>query len=259
MCSFPSSPSSVAIDVLISPCCVTTNIKQRGVDLSKIDFCFGGKTLEMLAHKYAKDGPIIASRVPGTNCILIARKASYVMDLNDYGYQFERYVTTGSMMGDISPRQVEHLHTMRIGDMNILFRAEVDAVDENGSAIEIKQSPTKNWRTSIMFRLIGSGSSKLLHGEKEKDVLRKVQMISLSRLSASTYWSSNPLTAEGVVGYLEQNILEGMDDIQRLIQDNGVYEIRFVDKKIELARTRNPKRRVLPRGFVVESLLKRKE
>ena len=37
-------------------------------------------------------------------------------------------------------RSVEHIHTMKVGNKIVFFRAEVDAVDENGAAIEIKAS-----------------------------------------------------------------------------------------------------------------------
>ena len=68
-------------------------------------FCF-------LANKDAGD-PYIVARVPGFKCILIAKKKDYIQNLADVGFQFERYVTGGSMMDTSNNTNVEHLHLMK--------------------------------------------------------------------------------------------------------------------------------------------------
>lgn len=137
----------------------------------------------VIAAKDAND-PFIVSRIPGTKCILIAKKKAYIKNLADAGFQFERYVTGGSMLDTSgNPKHVEHIHTMKVGQKNILFRAEVDAADADGSLVEVKASNPRYWGTKVMFQMISSGSSKLCHGEKSRGVLTRITLKSLSRVS----------------------------------------------------------------------------
>ena len=143
------------------------------------------------------------ARVPGFKCILIAKKKDYIQNLADVGFQFERYVTGGSMMDTSNNTTVEHLHLMKIGEKTVLFRAEVDAVDTDGSPIEVKASNPRYWGTKVMFQMISSGSTKLCHGMKSRGVLTRVtlkqwmlsrkQMPALCRRTSSRAWmKSNP-------------------------------------------------------------------
>ena len=120
----------------------------------------------VIARKDTSGGPFIVSRIPGMTCILIAKKKDRTQDLRDIGFQFERYVTGGSM-SDTSgkSKHVEHIHMMKIEEKTVLFRAEVDAADADGSLVEVKASNPHYWGTKVMFQMISSGKSKLCHGE----------------------------------------------------------------------------------------------
>lgn len=116
--------------------------------------------------------PFIAQRIPGTKSILIAKKKDYEQNLGDFGFQFERHVTVG-LMDTVDFSTVEHMHTMKIGKRTVLFRAEVDAKDDDGSPVEVKASNPHYWGTKVMFQMISSGSSRLCHGEKSRGALTR--------------------------------------------------------------------------------------
>jgi hypothetical protein len=223
------------------------NSLQRGVDLDKVDFCFGGSTLEMLATKDASD-PFIVSRVPGTKCILVAKKKSYTKNLADFGFQFERYVTEGSMMNTKDTSSIEHIHTMKVGTKTVLFRAEVDAVDENGGPVEIKASNPRYWGTKVMLQMISSGSSKLCHGEKFRGTLTRVSLKNLSSVAATAFQGSR-------AGIVEKNILDGMEAIMSQVQDDMTYRVCFVNGTLKIVPASSRTFVLFPSDGVVKSLI----
>mmetsp|Transcript_19394 Transcript_19394/g.40905 ORF Transcript_19394/g.40905 Transcript_19394/m.40905 type:complete len:338 (+) Transcript_19394:65-1078(+) len=227
--------------------CIHVAVK-RGVKLDEVDFCFGGSTLEMLAKKDANE-PFIVSRIPGSKCILVAKKKDYTQDLADVGFQFERYVTGGSMLDTSgNPKNTEHIHTMRIGDKTVLFRAEVDASDADGSAIEIKASNPRYWGTKVMFQMISSGSSKLCHGEKSRGVLTRVTLKSLSSVSQEALEYGN-------ISSLQKNIVKGMDAIQDQLKDGGTYRVCFTNGCLKLIPASTRVFGLFPPDHVVKALV----
>ncbi len=56
----------------------------------------------------------------------------------DTGFQFERLVTGGRLDGRHGLMQHESMQLMRMGPFNVLFAADVDAVDAAGKVVEIK-------------------------------------------------------------------------------------------------------------------------
>eukprot|EP00804_Cyclotella_cryptica_P003271 CCRYP_010509-RA/>CCRYP_010509-RA protein AED:0.04 eAED:0.04 QI:261/1/1/1/1/1/3/217/337 len=224
---------------------------QRGLDLSKIDFCFGGSALEMLATKNDSDGPYIVSRIPGTGCITIVRRKEYTKNLADVGFQFERYVTGGSMVDSQETSTVEHIHTMKVGSKTVLFCAEVDAIDSEGSVVEVKASNPRYWGTKVMFQMISSGSSKLCHGHKNRGVLTHVTMKSLSTVSREALEYAD-------VNTLEKNLLQGMDAIQSQLKDDRKYKITFSYGVLKLVPASDRVYTLFPPDHVVASLLTKK-
>ncbi len=81
--------------------------------------------------------PFIAQRIPGTKCILVAKKKDYEQNLGDFGFQFERHVTGVGLMDTTDFSMVEHMHTIKIGKWTVLFHAEVDSKDDNGLPIKV--------------------------------------------------------------------------------------------------------------------------
>eukprot|EP00956_Cyclotella_meneghiniana_P002474 scaffold2841_cov74-Cyclotella_meneghiniana.AAC.10 len=147
---------------------------------------------------------------------------SYTKDLSDIGFQFERYVTGGSMMDTKDTRSVEHIHTMKVGNKIVFFRAEVDAVDENGAAIEIKAS---NPRSKMISS--GSSSSKLCHGEKSRGTLTRVTLTSLTSVAVTALEYSSARA-------LENNILDGMEmeAIYKQVKDEKRYRVCFTSPAV---------------------------
>ena len=119
------------------------------------------------------------------------------------------------------PKHVEHIHMMKIEEKTVLFRAEVDAADANGSLVEVKASNPHYWGTKVMFQMISSGSSKLCHGEKSgRWWLDRITLRSLSSISK-----------KALVGFdiktLETNIVESMKAIQSQLKGDGTHEVSF--------------------------------
>ena len=56
----------------------------------------------------------------------------------DTGFQFQRLVTGGRIDGRHGHMKHESMQLMRIGPFNVLFAADVDAVDAAGRVVEIK-------------------------------------------------------------------------------------------------------------------------
>jgi hypothetical protein len=91
----------------------------------------------LIANKEAVD-PVIAQRIPGTKCILVAKRKDYEKNLGDLGYQFERHVTGVGLMEANDFSMVEHMHKMKVGERTVLFCAEVDAKDDKGSPVKAR-------------------------------------------------------------------------------------------------------------------------
>ena len=95
---------------------------------------------------------------------LSCKKAVYQRRLGDVGFQFERFITGHKVEDCADYSSVEHLHTMRVGHFMFLFDAEVDAMQVDGSIVEIKASNPTNRGIKTLFQMISSGSSFLCHG-----------------------------------------------------------------------------------------------
>lgn len=115
---------------------------------------------------------------------------------------------------------VEHMHTMKIGKRTVLFCAEVDAKDDDGSPVEVIASNPHYWGTKVMFQMISSGSSKLCHGEKSRGALTRVTLKSISRVSKDALEYAN-------VSLLRKNILQGMEAILSQLRDDEPYRVNF--------------------------------
>ena len=109
---------------------------------------------------------------------------------------------------------------MKVGNKIVFFRAEVDAVDENGAAIEIKASNPRYWGTKVMFQMISSGSSKLCHGEKSRGTLTRVTLRSLTSVAVTALEYSSARAPEN-------NILDGMEAIYKQVKDEKRYRVCF--------------------------------
>ena len=119
--------------------------KYRDEDLSQVDFVFGGSALDVLANqRVPNDCTYVVCRVPHTNAVIVKKHKVYTCDLTAPGFQFECLVTGNNMENPHNTSFVEHLQLMEIGNFRVLFSAQVDAVDANLAAVEVKISNTRN-------------------------------------------------------------------------------------------------------------------
>ena len=110
----------------------------------------------------------------------------------------------------------EHLHLMKVGEYNVLFRAETDAKDINGSPVEIKASNPRYWGTKVMFQMISSGSTKLCHGSKYRGKISSINVKDLSTVAREALQYTD-------VAMLQRNIIRGMDTIKsQMKEDEGL-------------------------------------
>lgn len=226
--------------------------KHRGVNWRDIDFALGGSTLEMLANRDASD-PYLATIVPGTETIMVVKRKSYFHDRSQVGFQFERLVTGQAMDTTHSAWEfTEHLHVMKVGEYRVLFRAEADAMKQPGSAlVEVKASNPQYWGTKVMFQMISNGSTDLCHGVKGRGKLRKINMLSLSNVTADALRKHNVRT-------LETNILDGMNSLKDQMKNaraNEVFRVSFSGGSLKLESTRRGEFTLLPAEDIVKELI----
>jgi len=238
----------------------------RGLDLSKVDFAFGGSTLEMIATRDARS-PYYAATVPGTagKCILVAKRKGYVQNFADFGFQFERLVTGGNLDDHPEVEFTEHLHVMRIANRyRVLFRAEADAVDPRSDGgdepVEVKASNPRYWGTKVMFQMISSGSPTLCHGSKRGgNTLVDVTLKDLSQVSHQALKGYGGGSAS--LSDLEDNIVQGMDSLKREMgrhEEGEVLKVSFSKGELVLYSSgtrQSSSAALLPSADIVRDLL----
>jgi hypothetical protein len=226
--------------------------KSRGVSWDDIDFCFGGSTLEMLANQ-DDSNPYAATKIPGTDTVLVVKNKFYTNNHADFGFQFERLVT-GHEMDDRSQWEfTEHLHVMKIGKYRVLFRAEVDAMQDE-EPVEIKAANPRYWGTKVMFQMISSGSPSLCHGVKGRGgQLTGIDIRCLSSVAKEALSGRSMET-------LEANILEGMDKLRDVLlepEENEIFKISFASGSLDVlpVPTRGRSSVILPKPEIVKDLI----
>ena len=185
------------------------------MDLKALDFVFNGSTLEMLA---SKEAPVtyVATRVPGTQCILVQKDNAYTFCRGHYTNQFKRYVRGHDMSDTSSCNSAMHMHLCKVGENSVLFSAMVDAIDADGMPVKARTYHPRYIGTAAMLQMISTGSTSLCHGETSRNLLNRVVIKSLSHVTkeAFAYSSCN-------VEQVERNILDGMESIKNQIEDEG--------------------------------------
>ena len=230
--------------------------RHRGINFDTIDFYFGWSVLDMLAHKDDSNGPHIVTTIPEKHTIIVANRKPYNQNLSDIGYQFERLVTGKDMKARFSCINIiEHLHVMKIGDYNVLFCAETDAVDENDRPVEVKTTNPRHWRTRVIFQMISNGSSSLCHGLRIERDLQGVEMHSLSSVAEQISLQQHDIRT------LEQNILDGMKAMKDQMRttnhmEESCFKVSFSQSELKLIPTKTTRRTaVLPPADIVKRLL----
>lgn len=133
-------------------------------DFSKIDFIVGGSVLYTLATGDFAEKDYTVQR--WHDAVMVRRYSASpdFVDLKNKGLQIKRLFTGhGQNETGLHEKTVEHLQVLRIGRYNVLFIAEVDAVDKQGRRVEVKTVAIPNWR-QIMFQMMAKGSTTFVHG-----------------------------------------------------------------------------------------------
>ncbi|KAI2507600.1 hypothetical protein MHU86_6787 [Fragilaria crotonensis] len=157
-------------------------VRHRGVDMNKVDFFFGGSTLEILATRKIKNGKeYLVTVLPGTNTIMIASHKDYISNKSAPGFQFERFTTGKSFRDEHTSADVAHMHLMDVGGHVVLFEAEVDAMDNNDDPVEVTAGKRRFWATRKVYQMISSGSLHALCGVQRR------RLVTPSRGATFTY------------------------------------------------------------------------
>jgi hypothetical protein len=243
---------------------------QRGIDWSTTNFCLDGSSvLTMLADRCrtdrrrrttTTDDPYYACKIPHTaGTILVAKCQKYTIDWGDPGHQFEQLVTTGSSSSSSTNSCVieftEHLQRMKVGQFEVLFRAEVNALSaETGLPIVVTTSNPR--RTNVVFQMISSGSTVLCHVTRSRS--GGFSLVDITTRSLASV-ARVALDNQKRMKRLEANILKSLYDIQQHMEwfDDGVVQkIDFVGSTTKLARVGPPEaERFLPNVNVMKTLL----
>lgn len=231
--------------------CLHVAFQEKGVDHGKVDFAFGGSTLEMLATQDTSSD-FLATKIPGTEVILIVKSKAYIKNYSDIGFQFERLMTGGHFSEQHDTKSVEHMHLMKVGKYRVLFRAEVDALHD-GEPVEIKVANPAYYGTRVMFQMISNGSPTLCQGTKSRGVLVEVNLKSLGKVAR------NALVGCGGVASLENCIVDGMNSLKKQLegrQTGKVLKVSFRGGSLQLSEM--PETRasaLLPPDNVVKELI----
>jgi len=217
----------------------------------KLTFCLGGSTLDVLANqKIKKKDTYVGARIVGTNIIMICKHSPYNMNLNDVGFQFERWVTGKQLNDRHSTELMDHIQLMQVGSHYCLFGADCDATHQ-GAPVEIKTTDPKQWKTKTMFQMISSGSQHLVYGKKAKGGTRllDVQILSLEEVASRSSKHRH--------GEMERNIVSGLDQLRACWDDLGQddYEMKslhFEEGSWRLKRFNKP---VTPPTEVLRQLM----
>ncbi|CAD7937246.1 unnamed protein product [Amoebophrya sp. A120] len=180
--------------------------KTKGIDLDKVDFSFGGSTLEVLLKRdisnvsYGPRGVRIpqedycyrVQKVAGVICV--SKCDNYVKDYSDSGFQFERLVTGGEFRDrhDESHNGTEHVQLLEFCGretndhvsgvdgadfcpFQILFTTDADAKtgknaagkkDERDDLVEIKSGNPANFGRKLVLQMLSSGARQLVYADK---------------------------------------------------------------------------------------------
>lgn len=199
---------------------------RHGIDVDSIDFVFGGSTLHVLAEKHIDrrdahdDTKYLVQRVPGTlKAKLVCKHKVYTQNYADIGFQFERLMTGESVRSVHDMRKFEHLQVVDLAGKTILFAAEVDAVDSDGSPVELKSGNPRYFGTKVLLQMMSSGAEKLVFADKRQQTLLGVKV---KKKREMLHEASSQLRV------LQANIIDGLLELERQEQHfDVVMEMDF--------------------------------
>ena len=214
----------------------------RGLNLDDVDFIFGGSTLSMLSERSTADNVYLVQRVGQT--IAVGKHSEYTSDLMARGFQFERLVTGEKMAAHASENRVLSMQLALVGDFRVFFHAELDAVDVDGTRVEIKSGNPAMFGAKQMFQMVASRSRSLVFAKCQGNRVCGIEKRSIEEVAS---WVSREKRL-----VLQQNLLDTMLEIKDLAASIGEDEpsqLLFRDGHVEL-RPRPDVALLPPRGVV---------
>ena len=209
-------------------------VRHRGVDMSKVNFFFGGtSTLEMLAtRRIDKNYSYFATLIPGTETIMITSQKDYLLDMASINFQFRNFAIGKKFGDEIDRAEVNHLQLVEVGEHLVLFSTEVSAMNSNNDPVKLASRIRRNWGTQMLYQMISTGSFTLYSGSRQRSSLIKVAEHSLPYVAETTL--------KGVdIDEDESNILNAMSHlVKKHKSDNGydggkqAYEISFDGRNV---------------------------
>ena len=222
------------------------------IDKASISFYFGCSALHVLGRQATSRSraPYLATKVPGTNIIMLHYFLDFGQDYSVPGFQFERLMLGKKTTDRHELGFTEHVQVMDIGGHRVLMTAEVDGMDTDGNPVEIKLIKKGRGGSKVVFQMIGSGSLTLIRGKNDKGVLNSVESIGLETIAQSLATSND-------VSLLEANIIRGMETLKQFdrngyFEGGKVYKVKFSPKmELHLINGQNP---LLPPASVLKEL-----
>ena len=198
-----------------------TVAQERGCQLSKIDFHFTGSVLRFLFERKTCPGKTYLLHIK-KGIIIIQNLTTYISDLSDAGYAFERFMT-GNLENGVDFKTVNHLRQITIGLFDILITAEVDGIDDNENIVEIKTSARNN---EVWIQMLANGSNTLINLKKKQSRKDKngkyileaeyINKIDLEELMP------NPSAQEQFL----DNVINSLSQIMQQVQGGHIVERR---------------------------------
>ena len=157
--------------------------RDRGVDLSTVDFMLGGSALNVLAEQNTSSTTYVFRKVGRT--IVLGKRNAYEKDFGKTGFRFERLLT-GEATDDVTApaHSFESLRLLRIGPFRVLVSADIDAQTEDG-IVEIKSGNPRYFGTKLMFQMMSSGASELHYAIKNRNRITGVARKSFAEMVPS--------------------------------------------------------------------------
>ena len=210
-----------------------------------IHYVVGGSVLTAMTSTNTQDATYVACTIQGSKGTkMICKLKNYNASPHQYGHQFERLLTGGTI-GD--NHSYSHMQLIKINGYMVLFVAETDAVDKSKKAMELKLgshdpsgSKKEAFKKSTILQMISNGSNTLVHGER-----KGLKMISATKIYLHEL--INSITQRNKNKMVE-SITHAFTELSIKMPKDGVNEINFgriVDCKLR------PDLQILPPASVV--------
>lgn len=201
----------------------------RGLKLEDdVDFVFGGSTLNVLSERSTANNVYLVQRVG--QAIAVGKHSEYTSDLMARGFQFERLVTGEKMAARANENCVMSMQLARVGDFRVFFHAELDAVDVDGTRVEIKSGNPDRFGTKEMFQMVASRSGSLVFAKCQGNKLHGIEKRSLAEVAAWVPREKRLALQESLLGTMREikdlAASIGEDEPSQLVFRDGCVELR---------------------------------